>query len=33
LHHEKVLAGAGLKAGEPQRLGKDVSLVEWRREG
>ena len=32
-HHEKVLAGAGLKAGEPQRLGKDVSLVEWRREG
>lgn len=30
--HEKVLAGAGLKAGEPRRLGKDVSLVEWRRE-
>jgi dihydrofolate reductase len=28
---EKVLAGAGLKAGKSQRLGNDVSLVEWRR--
>lgn len=29
---EKVLASAGLWACKPQRLGKDVSLVEWRRQ-
>ena len=28
---EKVLAGAGLEPGKSQRLGNDVSLVEWRR--
>jgi hypothetical protein len=28
---EQVLAGAGLKAAKSQRLGNDVSLVEWRR--
>ena len=26
---EKVLSGAGLKAGKSRRIGKDVSLVEW----
>jgi hypothetical protein len=29
---EKVLAGAGLKAGKSRRLGNDVSLFEWRRQ-
>lgn len=30
---EKVLSEAGLKAVKSRRLGKDVSLVEWRRHG
>ena len=30
---EKVLSEAGLKAAKSRRLGKDVSLVEWRRRG
>ena len=30
---EKVLSGAGLRAGKTRRLGNDVSLVKWRRQG
>jgi hypothetical protein len=30
---EKVLSGAGLKAGKTLRIGNDVSLVEWTPQG
>ena len=30
---EKVLSGAGLKAGKSHRIGNDVSLVEWTPQG